>query len=461
MRSTRRSACGWESAADRGMGEIAMSPETAPPASASPPTPMIGFDDERLARASLTYLAEPSDERLGVLADTYGAAPVLAAIRAGLLPGPPARTGPAREAERKSLERWQSRLDELPTPGGLEQLCREGIRLVCPGDPEWPSRLDELGAARPYALWLRGHADLRFSCLTSVAIVGSRAATAYGSYTGSEIAAALAEQGWTVISGAAYGVDGAAHSAALAAGGTTVAVLACGADMAYPAGHRDLLDAIAEHGVVASEWPPGRNPTRLRFLIRNRVIAALAAGTVVIEAGERSGALNTARYARDLGRPLMAVPGPVTSEQSRGCHAIIRDWNGTLVTGPGDVAEAVTRLGERDRAADGADRDPAGHEGPPGSGGAGSRITTGGRPRGAAAGDTRGPQGPRPVLPRDQLDLESAAVLDALPIRGGLGTTAVAAKAGLPPADVLRLLGGLAAGGFAERCERGWRIRRT
>lgn len=398
-----------------------MTPETMPGRAS-----MIGFDDERLARASLTYLAEPSDHRLGALTETYGAAPVLAGIRTGRLPGPPAPPGPARDAERKSLERWQSRLGELPTPEGLEQLCRRGIRLVCPGDAEWPTRLDDLGEGRPYALWLRGQADLRFSCLRSMSIVGSRAASAYGSYMACEIAAGVARQGWTVISGAAYGVDGAAHSAALSAEGTTVAVLACGVDMPYPAGHKDLLDAIASSGVVASEWPPGRNPTRLRFLVRNRVIAALSPGTLVVEAGERSGALNTARYARDLGRTLMAVPGPVTSEQSGGCHTIIRDWGGTLVTSAADAVADVARIGEQPREVPGTVSSP-----------------------------------PEPVLSRDQLDLESAAVLDALPVRGGLGTTAVAARAGLPPADVLRLLGGLAAGGFAERCERGWRLRRA
>ncbi|MCL2581200.1 MAG: DNA-processing protein DprA [Streptosporangiales bacterium] len=391
---------------------------------ASGQTSMIGLDDERLARASLTYLAEPSDQRLGVLTETYGAAPVLAGIRTGTLPGPPAPPGPARDAERKSLERWQSRLGELPTQEGLERLCRDGIRLVCPGDAEWPARLDDLGAARPYALWLRGRADLRFSCLRSMSIVGSRAASAYGSYMACELAAGVAGQGWTVVSGAAYGVDGAAHSSALNAEGTTVAVLACGVDMPYPAGHKDLLDAIASHGVVASEWPPGRNPTRLRFLVRNRVIAALSPGTLVVEAGERSGALNTARYARDLGRTLMAVPGPVTSGQSRGCHTIIRDWGGTLVTSAGEAVEDVSRISDQ-------------------------------------PGETPVTPETGPVLPRDQLDPESATVLDALPVRGGLGTTDVAVKAGLPPADVLRLLGGLAAGGFAERCERGWRIRRT
>ena len=141
----------------------------------------------------------------------------------------------------------------------------------------------------PYALWLRGSADLRFSCVRSVAIVGSRAATAYGSYVAAEFAASVAARGWAVVSGGAYGVDAAAHRGALAADGVTVAVLACGVDVPYPAGHADLLDAIAAQGVVVSEWPPGRNATRLRFLVRNRMIAALAAGTLVVEAASAAG----------------------------------------------------------------------------------------------------------------------------------------------------------------------------
>jgi len=174
-----------------------------------------------------------------------------------------------------------------------------------------------------------------------VAIVGSRAATAYGSYVASEFAASVASRGWAVISGGGYGVDAAAHRGALAADGVTVAVLACGVDVPYPAGHAELLNAIATQGAVVSEWPPGRTATRLRFLGRNRVIAALAAGTLVVEAGQRSGALNSARHARDLGRPLMAVPGPITSELSAGCHTVIRDWRGMLVTSAAEVIHAL------------------------------------------------------------------------------------------------------------------------
>jgi DNA processing protein len=386
------------------------------------------IDDESYARAALTYLAEPGDLRLGALLRARGAARTLDAIKAGVVPGgtgweadvlPGTGTAVARSAAQRAMARWQVRLPELPSADEIARFSRAGIRLVCPGDPEWPGRLDDLDLARPYALWLRGSADLRFNCLRSVAIVGSRAATAYGSYVASEFAASVAARGWAVVSGGAYGVDAAAHRGALAADGVTVAVLACGVDVPYPAGHADLFEAIASQGVVVSEWPPGRTATRLRFLIRNRVIAALAAGTVVVEAGQRSGALNSARHARDLGRPLMAVPGPITSELSAGCHTILRDWQGTLVASAADVVECVSPLG----------------------------VTGAGYP---AA-----------VVGRDALDPEEAAVLDALPLRGGMGTGSIAATAGLDPGTVIRCLGALAAGGFAERCDQGWRARRS
>lgn len=398
----------------------------------------VMLDGERLARAALTFLAEPADLRLGALVTENGAAATLDAIQRGLLPDIPGPDGTAmpqhsagRVALERALERWRTRLAEVPTVDDLAQFFERGIRLVCPGEPEWPSTLQGLGYAQPYALWLRGNADLRFSCLRSVAVVGSRAATAYGSYVASELASSIAARGWTIVSGAAYGVDAAAHRGALGAGAATVAVLACGVDTAYPAGHKDLLDAVAEAGVIVSEWPPGRNPTRLRFLIRNRVIAALSVGTLVVEAGERSGALNTARHARDLGRMLMAVPGPVTSQQSAGCHRIIRDWQGTLVTNAADVLEMVGRLGSEELSETAAE----------------------------SAGSIAGRR-PEPVLPRDALDLESATVLDALPVRGGIGTAAVARQAGVDLGTVVRCLGALAAGGFAERCEGGWRVRR-
>ena len=192
---------------------------------------------------------------------------------------------------------------------------------------------------------MTGVADLRFSCLRSVAVVGARAATAYGSYVAADLAASVAARGQTVVSGGAFGIDAAAHRGAIGADGVTVALLACGLDVPHPAAHADLLDAVARQGAIVSEQPPGRNVSRLRFLTRGRVLAALATGTLVVEAGERSGAMNTARHALDLGRPLMAAPGPVTSDLSAGCHHIIRNWRGSLVTSAGDVIDTLTAAG--------------------------------------------------------------------------------------------------------------------
>jgi len=389
------------------------------------------LEDESYARAALTYLAEPGDRRLGALLRALGAARTLEIIKAGGDPGAECDAADAvRAALPRAIPQWQVRLAGVPSADEMAGFCRAGIRLTFPGDPEWPGQLDDLGDARPYALWLRGTADLRFSCLRSVAIVGSRAATAYGCYVASEFAVSIAAHGWAVISGGAYGVDAAAHRGALGAEGVTVAVLACGVDVSYPAGHKDLLDAIAGQGVIVSEWPPGRNATRLRFLIRNRVIAALATGTLVVEAGRRSGALNSARHARDLHRRLMAVPGPITSDLSAGCHHIIREWQGTLVTSAAEVVEYLSPVG------------------------ATLQERSGGRP-----GRSAGGRQAAAVLDRDQLDLDAAAVLDALPRRGGLGPASIADRAGVDLGTVMRSLGALAAGGFAERCERGWRAR--
>lgn len=187
-----------------------------------------------------------------------------------------------------------------------------------------------------------GTADLRACCQKAIAIVGARAASAYGMCVATQIAADLASQDWAVISGAAYGIDAAAHAGALAVSGRTIAVLACGPDIAYPQRHRGLLAGIAAHGAVVSESAPGRHPGRSRFLARNRVIAALSLGTVVVEAALRSGILNTAWHVSDLRRPLMAVPGPVTSATSAGCHGLIREQRAVLVTSGADVLMHVT-----------------------------------------------------------------------------------------------------------------------
>ena len=402
--------------------------------------------DETYARAALTYLAEPADRWLAQLVQVSGAAAALDVIKTYSVPpgaGYSPLSGKAR-AMKAAMERWRTRLPELPGPEEVLAFRESGIRLIAPGDPEWPGQLADLGDDQPYALWLRGHADLRFSCLRSVAIVGSRAATAYGSYVAAEFAASVAARGWAVVSGGAFGVDAAAHRGALGADGVTVAVLACGVDTSYPSAHTELFDAVAAQGVIVSEWPPGRTVSRLRFLVRNRVIAALATGTLVVEAGQRSGAVNTARHARDLRRRLMAVPGPVTSDQSAGCHHIIREWQGVLVTSAAEVIEELSPVGAT------AGATPI----------AGATPLAGSAPAAAVPGLAGGRKAP-PVIPRDLLDLESATVLDAMPRRGGMGTLRVAQRAGLAPATTATCLGKLATVGFVERCDDGWRLRRT
>ncbi|MGA2828361.1 MAG: DNA-processing protein DprA [Streptosporangiaceae bacterium] len=459
---------------------------------------IAALDRQRVARAVLTYLAEPGDPVLAALLDVGEAADIVAAVAAGRLPAglagrlsgwapgclpgapseglpasPPGRQSagpqdatltavPAPERTRRgrrtaaarlehALGTWRNRLGGVPAEMDLARFHRDGIRLVCPGEPEWPTQLDVLGAARPYALWLRGEADLRYCCLRSVSVVGARAATAYGAHVGTEMAAALAERGWTVISGGAYGIDGCAHRGALAADGVSIAVLACGVDRPYPPGHQDLLTGVCAQGVLVSEWPPGQTPTRRRFLIRNRVIGALSRGTVVVEAGLRSGALNTARHARDLGRPLMAVPGPVTSEVSAGCHMIMREWGAVCVTGAADVIEMLAPLGEP-----GAGRPlPVPGERP---GSVQEGLWPGPLSDGAASGTSVPDRQRGPLLARAALDALTIDVLEAIPARGA-GPATIAVAAGLGVDAVVRSLGLLAAGGYVERCARGWRIR--
>ncbi len=377
-------------------------------------------DRERFARIALSFVAEPGDLVLGAVLRACGPAEAFAAICDGRPPEPDAAGRGGSRGLDRTIERWAARLGSVPTEARLAAWERAGMRVVCPGDLEWPTQLDVLGDARPLVLWLQGSADLRFACLRSVSVVGARAATGYGQHVAMEMAAALAERGWTVISGGAYGVDSSAHRGALGADGVTVAVLASGLSYGYPKGHHELFAAIAGQGVVVSEWAPDRAPSRPGFLVRNRVIAALSCGTVVVEAALRSGALSTARHARDLGRPLMAVPGPVTSSQSEGCHEIIREWGAVCVTRAQDVIENVAPAGE-------------------------------------GLGDRR--RGP--AFPRDSLDQETTAVLEAVPARAGGGTAAIAIAAGVDLNTAIRCLGALAAAGFVERCARGWRVRKN
>ncbi len=379
-------------------------------------------NDERFARIALSCVTDPGDPVLGALLRACSPAEVLAAICAGQAPeSVAAEPGqePAIRGVRRALERWAARVGSVPTESRIAAWRRNGIRIVCPGDPEWPTQLDALGDARPVLLWVKGSTDLRYACLRSVSVVGARAATSYGAHVCAEMAAVLAERGWAIVSGGAYGIDADAHRGALAVRGTTIAVLASGLSYGYPRGHSELFSAIAGNGALVSEWPPDRAPTKPGFLIRNRLIAAASRGTVVVEAALRSGALSTAKHAFDLCRPLMAVPGPVTSGLSAGCHEIIRNRGAVLVTDAQDVLELISPAGD------------------------------------GLAEPRRGP-----AVPRDALDRESAAVLEAVPARGGRGPAQIAASAGVGLDAVMRCLGLLAAAGFIERSATGWRINR-
>lgn len=369
------------------------------------------------ARVCLTAVAPPSDPWLGSVVAEHGAAPVWAALVAGEPPpGEPPRGNGGAPTERllRRWRGWSQRSGKVDPDRLIDTSAEAGVRFVAPGDPEWPGRLDELPGGRLcYGLWVRGRGDLRNLCLRSVSVVGARTATSYGLHVASELSYDLAGRSFTVVSGGAYGIDGAAHRAAHAAGNTVV-VLACGLDVDYPRGHAGLFADVARKGVLVSEWPVGRTPRNPDFLVRNRLIAALTPGTVVVEAGKRSGALNTATHATELHRVLMAVPGPVTSPMSVGCHRLFREGRASCVTHADEVVELIVPMGETEPA-------------------------------------ETGPL----VVPAD-LDQGTAKVLAAVTSHGA-GTAVVTANSTGDLESTIRALGMLAAAGLVERCEAGWR----
>ena len=325
-------------------------------------------------------------------------------------------------------QRTEARRDMDCAATDLEMLQRRGGRLITPDDDEWPTLAfagfggvpvrDKPQGRPPLALWAIGPVRLDGVAERSAAIVGTRAATAYGEHVAAELSAGLVERDVAVVSGGAYGIDGAAHRAALAAEGITVAVLAGGLDVLYPAGHSALLHRISQEGLLVTEYPPGVRPARHRFLTRNRLVAALSGATVVVEAALRSGAASTAAWARALGRVVCAVPGPITSTASAGCHALMRS-GAELVTRADEIVEIVGRAGE-------------------------------------FAED--------PVRPIDVLDALSDAelqVYEALPGRGVRTADEIAVAAGLPAAGVLGPLAMLEIAGLVQRDEGRWRLIRN
>lgn len=301
-------------------------------------------DDEvadRYATVVWNALAEPGDRAAGRLVGALGAFEALERVRRGALAGTVLDPAEASSA----LERWTPRLRPDAASGVLRTARVAGLRLLTPADASWPAALRDLGEHAPLALWMRGDPGALAAASGGAAIVGARASTAYGEHVAGEMAAELAASGICIVSGAAFGIDAAAHRATLSASGTTIALLAGGLERSYPQAHAQLIDRIAATGAVVGEVPPGSAPTKWRFLQRNRLIAALSAGTVVVEAGWRSGSLNTAHHASALGRPVGAVPGPVTSAASAGCHRLLRELEATCVTSAADVREL---LGWRD-----------------------------------------------------------------------------------------------------------------
>jgi DNA processing protein len=372
--------------------------------------------EDRIARVALTWLAEPGNRVVWTLVNAIGAPATLDGLLRGDAPEPGLRAAVVARSSAGDPRRLAE--------AALKRGRRLGARVVVPDDAEWPAPVDalatlELDAAGrinqdtrpPLCVWVRGSRPLDEALDRSVAVVGARAATGYGVHVTTEIAFGMAERDWTVVSGGAFGIDAAAHRAALAAGGLTVAVLACGVDRPYPVGNAAMFEQIADEGLLISEWPPGSEPLRHRFLIRNRVIAAATRGTVVVEAAARSGAAQTMSRVLALDRAAMVVPGPVTSAMSVGCHELLRTHpQARLVTGLPHVLEEVGRIGEH------------------------------------LAEPARGPE-----HRRDALDEESALVLEAVPRRGAAGPEQLAAKAGLGLRTVLRRLSLLEMAGLVVR----------
>lgn len=370
-------------------------------------------DETRRAWAYLSRVAEPPNARLASLVATVGAVEAAERIR-------------RRAIDDVSLERATRVRAELDCAReDLGVLDRLSGRLISSDDDEWPGfaftgfqhadHKHRPQAYPPIVLWAVGPARLDEVAARSAALVGTRAASAYGEYVAGDLAVGLVERDVAVVSGGAYGIDGAAHRATLAADGTTVAVLASGIDVPYPSGHSALLHRVARNGLLVSEYPPGMRPTRRQFLSRNRLVAALAGATVVVEAGVRSGAANTAAWAGALGRPVAAVPGPVTSASSVGCHALI-SGGAKVVTRAADIVELAGRIGEF------------------------------------------APEIERPSTATDGLSDTELAVYEALPRRGSRTVEEIAVRTGIPATEVLGPLTMLDVRGLVNRVDGCWKL---
>ena len=261
-----------------------------------------------------------------------GALKVLAAIEGGFYPN----NKPGIDSIKKRLKEKSS--DEL-----FEEIERSKSVFVFPNQQLWPAQLEDLKNP-PIGLIMAGELDLIDQMFSAIAIVGTRNPTNYGVRVASDFAAGICDYGWSVISGGALGIDSAAHRGALAAEGLTIGILAGGINKPYPLANHGLFEEIREKGILISEFMPEVKPITHRFLIRNRLIAALSKGTLVVEAAFRSGSLRTARDASEIFRPVMAIPGPISVPTSEGCHRLISERCAELVSSVSEIMELVNPL---------------------------------------------------------------------------------------------------------------------
>lgn len=369
-------------------------------------------DEHVIALMNWSRITEPGDETASRLIATIGAVPALEWLTSSRTPQPPG-VAPDPRWERV-VENWRARLRHLDPKREYEVITSLGGFILTPADEDWPTQINDLGHRAPICLWGRGNP--KALSLTGVGIVGARACTRYGQRVAQELAHGAVSAGLSVISGGAFGIDAVAHTSALARSGATIAFQAGGVDRFYPAAHHELLTEVVDSGgVVVSEAPPGSAPMRQRFLMRNRLIAALSAAIVVVEASWRSGALSTARHAADLMRPLGAVPGPVTSMASSGCHRIIREGMAVCVTDSDEMLELCGPIAP----------DPA-------------------------------PSHTQEGL-LDGLDADIARVLDAFPARSGTTVDALVHVAGLSARTVMEAIGALQLAGRITQDRGTWR----
>ena len=301
----------------------------------------LEYDEERLAAITWSQIAQAGDVRAVRLVARLGYHAALKALESGEDLDP---------AQIVAAVGWRENLQRIRNQGPyhVNTLERMGVQVLIPSDASWPAQLNDLGDRRPLTLWVRGNAEARSACLAgpAISIVGARAASNRGLRVSSDFSFDLAKD-FTIVSGGAFGIDAAAHRGALLARGNTIIFTAAGVDRPYPASHADLYTQVLGHsGLVISEWPLGSAPHAHRFLLRNRMIAAFSKATVVVEASVRSGALNTAREALEMGREVGAVPGPIDSPYSVGCHDLIRS-GATLIATPAHARELANPIGSQ------------------------------------------------------------------------------------------------------------------